>query len=1016
MFRINLLAASLAVACLSTVQAKLVFHFDFSTAEGKKELYDQTGAFRSVSESNNFQVEVGALRIAPGARISIPSEGLPELGNAMTVSAWILKSSTPDVAPILFQGLHPDPGGFSFSIGWRYPVFFYKKTSNQTTWDGLSYQGYFGTTIKYPESSWALPDASFVETGGTWYQVAAVFRQGAIRVFVDGKPVAEMKSERPSSLKPSRQPLYIGSEWGRRNDGSAAGIVEPTVEANMLVNDLRLYDEALSDADIAALYQKERGRYPTGSQIPKGKTHTTALSPCYAYLGPEYDPTFERVLKITEEYMKTPKVDEKLPSPLVARNTIIGEVPGFSINEKPVSPLAIYPAPRNFGSGESLLREAGASVRDFAAAGVDLVGLDIFPQHFWKGEGEYDWDAIDEIFRTYLEGNPSAKIMLGMMLYPPPWFESRFPDEMEKYFHDGRYKAMKMAGPLGSERWLAMSLKMIRDVITHVESGPYADRVFAYLCAGGQSGEWYWPGGLDGATGYSPATAESFRTWLREKYKGDIARLRSAWRNEIVDFSSATPPAPEVRDQIAESAFLSADVAGQERDFREYLTDQTVKNIEESAHAAREASQGRKLVYVYYGYALSATGRPKLRNNGLQGLARILDCKDVDGISTLIDYSKRRQGQAGLGITPFNASARLRGKFIWQENDTRTHLAKGPFAAEKTKNYKETLTVVQRGFGAALVEGAGLWWRLFENDWFHQEEVMRGISVLNDAGNYALERDRSSIAEVALVYDETVPYDLANGCQDFLREQVWGTYEGAARMGAPYDVLLLSDLGRADTRDYKMYIFLNAYRDDPEVLDVVARKVKKNNAVAVWTYAPGYLGQKANSVEGMKALTGISLTEGTMEAKQAMKIESGGDSIIKSAGSMNAYLVNPAFYCADREARILGTVGGRPAMAVREFETWRSVYSLMPLNQEILQGLCGYAGVHVFHQGFDVFNANKTFLLLHTTIAGKKTVTLPHKATVRELLSGQVVAKDTDNIVEELPANATRIYAIESGK
>lgn len=1007
------LPALAAIFCLSSAQAKLVFHFDFSTADGKKELSDQTDTFRCLSESNNFQTEEGALRIAPGARFFIPPEGIPDLSHAMTVTAWVLKSSTPDVSPILFQGLHPDPGGFLFSIGWRYPGFFYKKNSAQTLWDGLFYEGYFGSTIKYPDPSWILPDAKFIETGGTWYQVAAVFNEGAVRVFVDGRPVAEMKSEQPSTLTPSRQPLFIGSEWGRRNDGSAAGIVEPTREANMLLNDLRLYDEALSDKEIAALYHKERPRYPTESQIPAGKTHTTALAPCYAYLGPEYDPNFKRVLKITEEYLGAQKKGETLPSPLMARNTIVGKVPGLSINDKPVYPLAVFPAPRNFGSGESILREAGACVRDFAAAGVDLVGLDVFPQHFWTEEGQYDWSTIDEALRTYLEGNPSAKIVFGLMLYPPPWFEARFPGDVEKYFHGGQFKTMKLAGPLGSERWLAASLKMIRDVVTHVESGPYADHVFAYLCAGGQSGEWYWPGGLDGPTGYSPGTAASFRSWLYEKYKGDADLLRAAWKNGTVDFSSAIPPPPEARNRMAESVFLDPGTARAERDFRTYLTDQTVKNIKASARAAKEASKERKLVYVYYGYSLSAEGRPKLRNNGLQGLARVLDCEDIDSVLTLIDYSKRLQGQAGLGITPFNASARLRGKFIWQEHDIRTHLAKGPFAAEKTRTFQETLTVVQRGFGTTLVEGAGMWWRLFENDWFHQEEVMRGISALQNAGNEVLERDRSSIAEVALVYDEEVPSALANSGQEFLREQIWGTYEAAARMGAPYDVLLLSDLTRPETRDYKMYIFLNAYRDRPEILEAVARKVKKNNALAVWTYAPGYLGENGNSLKGMQALTGISLTEGTLQEKQAMKIESTENPIFKKVGEMNAYFVKPAFFCDDTEARILGTVGGRPAMALREFEDWRSLYSMMPLTREVVQELCDYAGIHVYHRDFDVFNANKSFLLLHTTTAGRKTVTLPQAATVRELLSGQIVAKDTARIVEELPANATRIYAIE---
>ncbi|MBE2204616.1 MAG: LamG domain-containing protein [Chthoniobacterales bacterium] len=1004
-------AALLLVALFacSSAEADLVFHFDFAKAGDRTELQDQTGTFRCLSESGTFQVEKEALRLASGARITIPSEGLPDLTREMTVAAWILKSGTPDVAPILSQGLHPEPGGFLFSVGWRYPAFSYRKSATQKAWDGLSYQGYFGSTIAYTNPSWIFPGAQFVETGGKWYHVAAVFREGSVRVFVDGKPSAAFESARPSRMKPSPRPLDVGSAWSRLDNGK----IEPDAEANMLLNDLRLYNAALPDTEIAAIYKAERSRYPLESQIPEGKTHTAALPPCFAYLGPEYDPNFARTLKITEDYEKTLE-SRKVPNePLTARNILVGGIPGFAINEEPVYPLAVCPAPLNFATNELMVREAGACVRDFAAAGVNLVGLDIIPRTFWKNEGKYDWGVVDDMFRTYLAANPSAKILFGLPLYPPTWFETRFPDDMEKYFHGGAYKVMRLAGPLGSDRWLEVSLKMIRDVVSHIESGPYANRVFGYMCGGGQSGEWYWPGGLDGPTGYSQATTKTFQMWLHDKYAGDVARVRAAWNQGEVEFSTAAPPPPEIRNKKAERIFLAPGADGWERDFREYLTDRTVRNMEESARAVREASHGKKLVYLYYGYALASTGRPKLHTNGLQGLERILDCKDIDGVWTLIDYVRRRQGQAGLSITPFHASARLRGKFIWLENDTRTHLARGAFAAEKTQTWEETLSVIQRGFGDALAEGTGMWWRLFENDWYHQEEVMRGISTLSKIGEAALKKDRSPVAEVALIYDETVPYFLANAAQDFLREHVWGTTEGAAHMGAPYDVLLLSDLGRPDTKDYKLYIFLNAWRNSPGISELIKNKVKKNNAVAVWAYAPGYLNDDKTSVDGMKNLTGIRLEEKTVMERQSMRPTDKQHAITKNAQEGNAFEMAPAFFSNDPEARVLGTVAGHPALVVKEFENWRSVFTLMPLTREILQGLCDYAGVHVFLRSFDVFHANKTYLMLHTVTAGKKTISLPVSATVRELISGRTLAKDATTFTEDLPPFVTRIYAIE---
>lgn len=279
--------------------SSLVFHFDFNDAAGKQEITDATGKFHCVSQTGDFQVEKGALRIAPGAIISIPSKGLPDLSHAVTISAWILKSSTPDVAPILMKGNHPEPIEFLFGVSWRYPSFTYKNISHQSFWKGISTDGFFGSSIKYHDPAVQIKDAPLVEYGGTWYHVASVFDNGSIKLFVNGVLEAQYKSEKEETLANNDSPIYVGIELLVRE-----GKLEPYATANMLINDLELYDRAFTDTEIQTLYSSERPKYPTQSQIPPGKTHTTALAPCYAYLGAEYDPLFQRTLDITQKYEK----------------------------------------------------------------------------------------------------------------------------------------------------------------------------------------------------------------------------------------------------------------------------------------------------------------------------------------------------------------------------------------------------------------------------------------------------------------------------------------------------------------------------------------------------------------------------------------------------------------------------------------------------------------------------------------------------------------------------------------
>jgi hypothetical protein len=468
--------------------SSLVFHFDFKDAAGKKDIPDVTGNFRCVSQTADFQVEKDALRIAPGAVISIPSKELPDLSHAVTMSAWILKSSTPDVAPILMKGNHPEPIQFLFGVGWRYPFFCYKNIPHQNFWKGISYDGYFGGSIKYHDPDVQVKGAPLVEYGGTWYHVVSVFDNGSVKLYVNGVLEAQYKSDKEETLANNDSPIYVGIELLVRE-----GKLEPYATANMLINDLELYNRAFTDAEIQTLYSSERSKYPTQSQIPPGKTHTTALSPCYAYLGAEYDPLFQRTLKLTQEYEKHIPANPFQGKQTTAQVQWKDGRPQLTINNKAEYPMAFFPSPMDFATAEYQFDEEKNGIRDFAAANVNIVGVSVVPTRFWLGEGQYDWAKLDEFFHVALAGNPSARILAELPLYPAPWFEKAHPEQMEKYFDGSQMKTMKLAGPLGSDLWLATSLKMIHDVVTHIENSDYEGNVFAYAVGCGQSFEWYLP-------------------------------------------------------------------------------------------------------------------------------------------------------------------------------------------------------------------------------------------------------------------------------------------------------------------------------------------------------------------------------------------------------------------------------------------------------------------------------------------------------------------------------------------
>ncbi|OGV40245.1 MAG: hypothetical protein A2020_09930 [Lentisphaerae bacterium GWF2_45_14] len=99
-------------------------------------------------------------------------------------------------------------------------------------------------------------------------------------------------------------------------------------------------------------------------------------------------------------------------------------------------------------------------------------------------------------------------------------------------------------------------------------------------------------------------------------------------------------------------------------------------------------------------------------------------------------------------------------------------------------------------------------------------------------------------------------------------------------------------------------------------------------------------------------------------------------------------------------------------MAVKQFQSWRSVYTMVPLSKELLMGLCEYAGVHVYSKSFDVLYANKSYITLHAITGGTKTISLQGKFKVLDGLTGKIIATDVREFSDDIPVGETKIYKL----
>ncbi len=1003
------------LAIFSVSAADLVFHFDFKDAAKEETVTDLTGKVKCYSKPKIFVVQENALRLDDFSQFYIPSKSLPKLTDKFTFNIWLVKCRSNEVGPLFFKGLHPAHIQFLIAVTHLYPEFVYKNEDAKDYWKGIELSGTAGSGIlEYRDPKCMINNAKPEITPGIWKMLTVVFDCGSISLYLDGKLVLSRKSAMPESLEACDFPLYLGAE---RIPNSTLNYQT----ANMLVNDWRLYNGSLDAAEIEKLYQEERSKYSKIVMADPGSFYPK----CDTYIRKSiegYDPDFQNKLPLTAEYEK----NLPTPPPAGKGNTTskvqtVNGCMGLFINNKEFFPM-MYASSTEAQSVHAPRNPANFGIRDFAAADIPLFGAGVHTWRdmvlVWKGRKDYDFSSFDKAIREALAANPAGKLQVAFFPEGIAWFQRKHNRELERCYagntSNSKLRILYQA-PFGSDVWVECSSELLGDLVRYIEAQDYADRIYDYKLFCGGGGEWYWPGCFMGATsGYSEATRDSFREWLRKKYGSDDA-LQKAWNQPSVALDTAVVPSPEFRYAAECFNFRDQLKAHPVIDFREYMGDRTYEEILKNTKAMKEGCNNKKTVTIYYGYALYfADSRNQTQFvSGVNMLGKVLRLPTVDNIATPIDYRKRLPGEPGANYNPFNGSALLHNKLIWQENDLRTHLyPKNEYG--RTNNLEETCTVIRRGFGQALTHGMGIWWLAMPSNYaYHQEGIMREIKKIAEVSQKTLKRDRSSIAEVALIFDERSTLYSAFRNNSFLDNHIWQLYLNALKMGAPIDTYLLEDITNPRMRDYKLYIFMNTYYTDAKIRNEIADKVRKNNSVAVWCYAPGFITGNGFDEKTMRELTGFTLHHEMKENPLKLEITDKQHPLTRYAANMETYNVGPVIWSDDPDAQVLGKAGGKVALAVKKFKDWTSVYTLMPLNKELLGGLCEFAGVHRFNKDYDILTANKSYLMLHASSAGDKTIQLQVPSTVTEVFTGQIMGENVKSFTDKnVPAQATRIYQI----
>jgi hypothetical protein len=998
--------------------ARLLAHFNFQNAVAGKNIEPVEGSLKLSSKNDTFVLEHEALRVASGIKVFVDNEGLPDLTETFSFNLWT-RAFAKQQDDVLLAKWNNGRGGkkqFCIRLVNGLPYFMYMSNGKKRGVEviGLARND---TAAFAPSTMPYVLDAKAAKTDWQkWTMLTFVFDRGNIQIYKNSQLVVDRKIDVFEKIdnQPSAD-LCIGAEPYVNN-------IRNLREGNCLINDLRIYDAGLKIKEIEAIYAHEKEAYMRAERNGK-------LEICKIYrqkILPDSDPEYNIVLKRTADYLaKLSKESQllKVPGGTVSKVWNDNGLMRFAINDREYFPIMAQGCCGGFNVPISSPKDRFERVMaDPAAAGLELLG--VMPNawrdygNLWLDAEKYDFAMLDCAMEKILSAAPNARVQFVIFPEPPAWFMENHNAEMPRYhiqWSSASELRMFYTGPMASSVWRTSCNNLLKNMIEYMERQPYADHIYDYKLFMSGGGEWHWPACFDGGIGgYSQATEKDFRDFLKKRYGSD-ATLQKAWGRQYLTLATAKVPTPEERS-TSERGFFRDPIQGRSSmDFRLYMGDTILDCVKNFTRAMKEAVNYRKTVTIYQGYSFCffRSMTKIMQQSGFDIYRHVLELDTIDHIGTPISYGERELGNAGPYHNPFNGSTMLHNKMLWQENDLRTHLRATPEYGS-TRTAEETREVLRRGFAMALTTGMGFWY--FPNYQYHDDMTLETIAELKKVADQTLDKDRRSCAEVALVFDEAssifigVPATPSN----FIDAHAWYLYCALFKAGVPFDCYLQNDLANEKMPDYKLYIFVNSYYADQNIIAMLRRKLEKNSSFALWAYAPGLLSDNGFCSEQMSQLTGINLKFEEVTLTDKLLITDKEHPITRDAGAMTAYPVGPVIYADDINTQVLGTFDGRPALAIKKNDKFTSVFTLMPFNLPMLKGLCDFAKIHRYCDSNDVFTANQNFVFLHTSSAGDKTIRLPFKADVVEMFSKQPIAKETHSFTDKnLPFGKSRLYFIK---
>ena len=329
----------------------------------------------------------------------------------------------------------------------------------------------------------------------------------------------------------------------------------------------------------------------------------------------------------------------------------------------------------------------------------------------------------------------------------------------------------------------------------------------------------------------------------------------------------------------------------------------------------------------------------------------------------------------------------------------------------------------RRNFAQVLSHGQQLWWFSLGGEKYKDPHRQKIVGALHRIGRQALDRNRGSVAEVAVVIDERSVSTMR--CNPALHQMLLTESHGEFfQTGAPFECFeLQSFLRDTDPLPFKVIAFLNLFRVDSEILAAM-NKLKSNGRTLLFSFAPGLLNDdqrtRTVSTKSASGLVGMALAEESTSTPLTVWVDPERVSLLPNGDDVRYGWVHtdvavkpPVIGIVDPDAESLGFLrSGTTGFGRKAYPDWTSVFSAAPcLPSKILRELFRDAGVHLYTEDGDVIYANQSMIACSASSSGTKQLTLPRSTRLVDALDETLLELDAQHRVHfPMKRHETRIF------